>query len=120
MARYGTLSFLAGFLLLVTTACSGYGPGYTAPPPEPYDEPPRYDDAPRYDSTEQRIHDRVHRALERAPALRDVHIGVHVKHRNVYLSGTVYSYDQKHAAHEVAHSVEGVRRVFTRDIRVRH
>lgn len=123
MKRFTYLTVLAGILLLSATACSTFpGPGpYDAPPPPGYDDPPRYDTPPpAYNSVDQRIHDRVHRALDRAPALDDARIGVRVENRNVYLSGTVYSYNQRKVAHEVAHSVDGVRRVFTRDIRVYH
>lgn len=121
MERYGRLTFLAGLILLLTVACTGYSGRGNYTPPVRRDSPPRYDNpAPRYGSSDQRIHDRVHHALDRAPALRNANIGVRVEYGNVYLSGTVYSYKQKKLAHEVAHSVDGVRHVYTRDIRVYH
>lgn len=123
MAKYMKLTALSGFILLLAAACSGYPPpaAYDPPPSDPprYDDPPpQYDPPPGHDTTEERIHDRVHRALERSPELRDVNIAVRVEYRNVYLSGRVYSHSQKKVAHEVAHSVDGVDRVFTRGIRV--
>jgi len=64
------------------------------------------------------IHQRVHRALRRAPGVPADRIAVYVSNGNVYLRGTVFNYSQKNRAHFVAHSVAGVGRVFVNDLHV--
>jgi hypothetical protein len=65
------------------------------------------------------LHTEVHQALERAPNLDSTAIQVAVQGDSVYLSGYVPTPEQRRLAHDVAHSVEGVRHVYTRDLQVR-
>ena len=109
--------------LLFGAACrgGGYSPA-PAPPPEPL--PPVEPVPPPVDSgslsmSDEAIHDRVHEALDNAPDLDASDISVRVEAGNVYLSGTVPTAAQRDLAHNVAHGVEGVQRVFYDDLRVR-
>ncbi len=68
---------------------------------------------------DERLHAEVHRALDRAPSLDATRIQVVVQGGAVYLSGEVPTADQRRLAHDVAHTVEGVNNVYTRDLRVR-
>ena len=67
----------------------------------------------------ENLNSRVREALQRAPGVDASAIDVTVKGRDVYLSGTVGSDQEKRAAHDVAHSLEGVESVYTRDLKVR-
>ena len=122
------LACLAGLLLTGVACRGGYPP---APAPEPYPEPapapmpPAPAPAPLPEPvggaavSDQVLHDRVHEALENAPDLDASEIGVRVENGNVYLSGTVPTAAQRELAHNVAHGVEGVSRVFYDDLTVR-
>ncbi|HEX6200712.1 MAG TPA: BON domain-containing protein [Thermoanaerobaculia bacterium] len=117
------LASLAGLLLTGVACGGGYSP---APAPEPYPEPaPAPVPAPLPEPvggaavSDQVLHDRVHEALENAPDLDASDIGVRVENGNVYLSGTVPTAAQRELAHNVAHGVEGVSRVFYDDLTVR-
>ena len=70
-------------------------------------------------TTDQAIHDDVHEALERAPGIDESTIRVVVENGDVYLSGWVRSETERESAHDVAHSVEGVRSVYYDDLEVR-
>jgi osmotically-inducible protein OsmY len=61
----------------------------------------------------------VQGALTRAPNLDAKAVHVSVKGGDVYLSGYVPTPEQRRLAHDVAHSVEGVNHVYTRDLQVR-
>lgn len=76
-----------------------------APVPEPAPEP-----SPAV-SSDQRIHDEVHAALERAPGVDATNIAVSVNDGNVVLTGHVHSAVEIDRAHEIAHAVRGVRSV---------
>jgi osmotically-inducible protein OsmY len=63
-------------------------------------------------STDQ-LHDEVHAALDRAEGLDASQIRVVVAENGVvHLSGTVASEEEKRRAHEIAHSVPGVKNVY--------
>lgn len=114
------LTFLAA--LLLTTSVVFAGCMRPAPEPAPTYEPPAEttpaDPAPETTAPEpmDSLHDRVHAALDRAPNLDASNISVRVEGNDVYLSGTVPNKEQHELAHEVAHSVEGVDRVFHQDL----
>ena len=79
------------------------------------------DDDPRYERREDdryartSLHDEVHDALERA---RLYDVSVEVRGNDVYLGGWVKSSSEKRLAHDVAHDIPGVDRVFYDDIRI--
>jgi hypothetical protein len=117
------LASLAGLLLTGVACRGGYPP---APAPEPYPAPapvPAPAPAPEpvggASASDEALHDRVHEALENAPDLNASDIGVRVEGGKVYLSGTVPTAAQRELAHNVAHGVEGVSRVFYDDLKVR-
>jgi osmotically-inducible protein OsmY len=64
-------------------------------------------------ATTERLHDEVHAALDRAEGLDSSQIRVVVAENGVvHLSGTVASEEEKRRAHEIAHSVPGVKNVY--------
>jgi hypothetical protein len=65
------------------------------------------------------LHAEVHDALTRAPNLDSAAIDIAIRGEDVYLSGYVPTPEQRRLAHDVAHSVEGVQQVYTRDLQVR-
>jgi len=112
------------FKLLSTVAVIGLATGcvadaatYHPGPTTVYPARHAYNGHFRSDSA---IHRRVHHALQRAPGVPADHIRVYVANGDVYLNGTVFTYAQKSRAHAVAHSVAGVQRVFTSDLRIAH
>ena len=117
-------------------AQAGYAPNYAnsydyRDPYDRYDRDPydryerdRYDDYDRHDRyqesryvdhryRDQRIHDRVQSALYSALGRQARGVSVRVSRGNVYLSGRVRSPADRALAHDVAHSVRGVHRVFS-------
>lgn len=107
---------LAAAVLGLATGCAAnaaHGPDYPAwePAPRAYEHGFHND---------RGIHDRVHRALRRARGVPAGHIRVHVTNGDVYLRGHVFNWKQRNRAHNIAHSVAGVRRVSVRDLRVGH
>lgn len=81
------------------------------------------DDADDYQSQSEHSQDRVlatdvHEALQRAPDLDAGHIQVRAENGVVSLSGTVDSAEQRRMAHEIGHSVPGVRDVYVDDLQV--
>lgn len=86
----------------------------TSPPP-----PPMEDEGDFGTTTEAELHDRVHAALSRVPELDGTDISVRIEGSQVYLGGHVHTAEQKRIAHDVAHSVEGVTRVFQDGIQIR-
>lgn len=107
--------------LVLVFGCRTYG---TAPPPEPEPAPapaPAPSPAPEepVPTTDQALHDDVHEALERAPGIDASTIRVRVENGNVYLSGWVRTSSERDSAHDVAHAVDGVQRVFYDDLEVR-
>ncbi len=74
--------------------------------------------APAVSSADEAIHDEVHEALEHTRGIdaSDVHVRVH--NGVVYLSGYVPNNSQRVYAHDVAHSVDGVREVHTNELRI--
>lgn len=124
------LGALALALLLVAGfACRTTGPTPPAPAPAPAPapetspapttEPPAADEPAPVGQSDAAIHDRVHAALEAAPDLDGTDISVRVENGRVYLGGHVHTAEQREIAHNVAHAVEGVSRVFTDDIQIR-
>lgn len=122
------LGLLSCALILIFTV--GCGSTYTPPPaqnppppaapapePAPSTSPPP---APSRDYAvdDRAIHDRVHEALDRAPGIDESDIHVRVDNGNVYLSGHVHTSTERQSAHDVAHSVEGVRHVFIEDLEI--
>lgn len=113
-------------ILVSALALSACGSVYDREPvPEPA---PRVERAPAPASSggysahrpsDRMLHDKVHSALGQAPSLRGSDITVTVEEGRVHLRGTVHSPQQRQAAHDVAHSVEGVRSVVTDDLRLR-
>lgn len=79
----------------------------------------RYGDGHRRGWPDAVLHERVHRAIERAMGARGRRIGVEVVHGNVYLSGVVFSWRDREYAHDVAHGVRGVRGVYYSGLAVR-
>lgn len=122
--RSKTLSILClvslSTVVVLGAACRTGSPGAPAPTPTPM--PPRTD-APETvgvtSTSDEAIHDRVHEALENAPDLDASSIDVRVEDGVVWLSGTVPTTEQHDLAHNVAHGVEGVDRVFHEDLRIR-
>ena len=110
-------------LMLAAVSAVGCRSYDTPPPPAPVPAPapaPDYEDPVEPASnSDAAIHDAVHRALERAPSIDASTIEVRVENGNVYLSGWVRSQAEHDAAHEVAHAVEGVNRVFHDDLEIR-
>lgn len=88
------------------------------PPPPAEDDFEREEDFEDDILTDNEIHDRVHDALDRAPSLDASDIHVSVENGTVRLWGTVHSEQERQTAHDVAHSVRGVDRVFFDDLRV--
>lgn len=115
-----TILMMAGVLAI---GCRSYGNPAPAPAPTPAPAPapePDYDEpAEPMPDSDMEIHDAVHLALERAPNIDASTIEVRVEDGNVYLSGWVRSQTEHDAAHEVAHSVDGVRKVFHEDLEIR-
>jgi len=101
----------------LATGCVADAAAYHSGPTTAYPSQNAYNGYFRSDGA---IHKRVHRALRRAPGVPADQIRVYVANGDVYLEGTVFSYRQKSRAHAVAHSVAGVQRVFTSDLRIAH
>lgn len=119
-------SLTAITLGLSVVALSACGSFYDREPA--YESSPRVERAPapastgsyeRRSASDQMVHDKVHAALQRAPSLRGTDIAITVNNGRVDLRGTVSSKQQQQAAHDVVHSVDGVRSVGTEDLRVR-
>jgi hypothetical protein len=68
---------------------------------------------------QQMLNAEVQDALKRAPNLDAKAINVAIQGDSVYLSGYVPTPEQRRLAHDIAHSVEGVGHVYTRDLQVR-
>jgi hypothetical protein len=88
----------------------------TAPPPR-YEAsaPPRH--APAAQPTRS-LHDAVHAALEREMGNAASGITVRVEGSDVHLGGRVRSQAEHDRAHDIAHRVRGVNRVFHNNLRV--
>jgi hypothetical protein len=84
-----------------------------------YDDDYRYGDGHRRGPSDAILHERVHRAIERAMGARALRIGVEVVRGNVYLSGTVSNWRDREYAHDVAHGVRGVRGVYYSGLAIR-
>ncbi len=69
-------------------------------------------------SSDAAIHDEVHEALQHTRGIDASDVRVKVRDGVVYLSGYVPNNSQRIYAHDVAHSVDGVRAVHTRELRV--
>lgn len=110
IARARTFIPLVAALFLLLAGCTTSPPYIAAPPPQAR--------APHYPHTS--IHDAVHAALAASPDLRGTRISVRTEPGGiVYLDGYVYSRAQRRIAHNVAHSVRGVRRVLYNQLYVR-
>jgi osmotically-inducible protein OsmY len=79
---------------------------------DPYRQDYGYEYGYRRGPSDRVLHDRVHAALDRALGAEARDIAVRVRDRNVCLSGTVVGERERQFAHDVAHSVRGVRQVF--------
>ncbi len=69
-------------------------------------------------SSDEAIHDEVHEALEHTRGIDTSDVHVRVRNGVVYLSGYVPNNSQRIYAHDVAHSVDGVRAVHTNELRI--
>jgi hypothetical protein len=87
----------------------------TAPPRHEASPPPRH--APAAQPTHS-LHDAVHAALQREMGNAASGITVRVQGSEVYLGGRVRSQADHDRAHDIAHRVRGVSRVFHNDLRV--
>lgn len=69
--------------------------------------------------TDRALHEEIHEALHTDPDIDSSDINVRVEAGNVWLSGTVEDEEERQAAHDLIHRIEGARAVYFDELRAR-